>query len=133
ANRSGSPAYPGRSRRTSEQTPDREIASLMTRQAAKRLPQSQSISTEFSKQPRDLAQLQELARRYNANRLVRLPIEVPRSCIDRDDVVRSRSQSAFEKPVVRLVSNHAQFRQRVARKKTPDNFGDQLRVFADNV
>ena len=94
---------------------------------------SQSLSTKLSKQPRDLTQLQELAGRYDANRLVRLPIEMPRSCIDRDDVVRIRSQSAFEKPVVRLMPNHAQFRQRVARKKTLDNFGDQLRVIAENV
>jgi len=65
--------------------------------------------------------------------LILLPIEVPRSGVHRDDELGACRQRAFQKAVVGLVPDDAQFGQRVADGKALDDLRDELRMVAQDV
>ena len=65
--------------------------------------------------------------------MILLPIEVPRSGVHRDDELGARRQRAFQKAVVRFVSDDAEFGQRVADGKALHYLGDKFWVVTQNV
>ena len=92
-----------------------------------------SASTELLHQPPNLREVEEFAGSHHAHRLILLPIEVPWSGVHRDDELRACRQRAFQKAVVGLVPDDAQFGQRIADEEALDNLSDELRVVAQDI
>ena len=88
---------------------------------------------ELSNQGPDLWQIQQLARRDNAHGLKSFAVKVSGSGVDGDDKIGVGRERAFQKTVVGLMPDDAQFGQGMANTTVLHNFGHEIRPVSQHV